>query len=254
MLFILDSSAPAAMRPAMLGFVRSATMVEEIVRFGMPVLAIIHTTVAGVEGLRKAAAELLPSWQLINFVDDSILPELQREGGDPESVRRRLLLYVEFAEEAGADVVLEACSSVGEIVAEARRRASIPVVRIDDAIAELAVQQGGVITAVATLPTALRPTARLLAEKAAAAGKSIEVKRVLVADAYQKLLVGDAVGHDQCVVNTLGPAAAASDVVVLAQASMARVLPSLAPDVAAKCFTSPRLAMEQVRSIWEKRT
>ena len=45
-------------------------------------LAIIHTTTATVEPLRALAEELLPGCRVINFVDDSILPQLAENGGE----------------------------------------------------------------------------------------------------------------------------------------------------------------------------
>ena len=40
-------------------------------------LAIIHTTPATVEPLKALAAEIVPGVNVVNFVDDSILPQLR---------------------------------------------------------------------------------------------------------------------------------------------------------------------------------
>src|SRR5262245_21433159 len=116
-------------------------------------LAIIHTTPVTVDTLKSLAGELLPGYQVINFVGDSILPQLAENGGKVDEVQDRLLAYAHFAEQQGADVILEACSSVGELVAKMRDEVSIPVVRIDDAMTEAAVQKGKRIGIAATLGT-----------------------------------------------------------------------------------------------------
>ena len=215
----------------------------------MTTLAIIHTTPATVDLLKALAAELLPDTTVINFVDDSILPQLARNGGDVGAVQDRLVQYARIAESVGADVILEACSSVGEVVATMAHAIDIPIIRIDEAMAEAAVQSATRIGVAATLPTTLNPTLRLIKAKAEAAGKEVEIETALAQSAYQKLMSGDRDGHDADLVETLLQLAQNVDVVVLAQASMARVLPKLPADVQDKFLTSPRLGMERVKGV-----
>jgi hypothetical protein len=218
-------------------------------------LAIIHTTTATVEPLRALADELLPGYRVINFVDDSILPQLAENGGDLSAVAGRVHQYMRFAAEAGADVILEACSSIGELVAPGRELVSVPVVRIDEAMADAAVARGGSqdeakpprIGVAATLATPLEPTKRLLLERAALAGRSVTLVPALAGAAYQRLMAGDREGHDAALAEVLMELAPQVDCVVLAQASMARVLPQLPEAQREKFLTSPRLAMGQVR-------
>jgi Asp/Glu/hydantoin racemase len=215
----------------------------------MSKLAIIHTTSATVDSMKALASELLPGCELVNFVDDSILPQLGQNGGDITEVEERLVHYARFAEQVGANVILEACSSVGEVVAKMQSAVSIPIVRIDDAMAEYAVQRGEHLGVAATLPTTLQPTTRLLRAKAKAAGKQVEFTPLLIEGAYQKLMAGDRDGHDNLLVEKLGELARTVDVIVLAQASMARVLPRLSAADQVKVLVSPRLAMERVQNV-----
>lgn len=215
----------------------------------MTKLAIIHTTAATVDSLKALSAEVLPDRELINFVDDSILPQLAQNGGNLADVEERLLHYARFAEQVGADVILEACSSVGELVPKMQAEVSIPVVRIDEAMAEEAVRRGTRLGVAATLPTTLQPTTRLLRAKADAAGRHIEIIPVLIEGAYQKLMAGDREGHDNLLIEKLQELARGTDAVVLAQASMARVLARLPDAEQGKFLVSPPLAMAQVKSI-----
>ncbi|HJR78708.1 MAG TPA: aspartate/glutamate racemase family protein [Anaerolineales bacterium] len=215
----------------------------------MTKLAIIHTTSATVDSMKALAAEILPDSVLVNFVDDSILPQLGQNGGNLAEVEDRLVHYARFAEQVGADVILEACSSVGELVSKMQSAVSIPIVRIDEAMAEQAVQRGEHLGVAATLRTTLQPTTRLLQSKAQAAGKQVEITPVLIEGAYQKLMAGDRAGHDNLLVEKLQELARIVDVVVLAQASMARVLPRLSAADQDKILVSPRLAMERVQSV-----
>lgn len=206
-------------------------------------LAIIHTSPATVEPLKALAQEMIPGCTVINFVDDSILPQLIENGGDVDAVAARLTQYARNAAEAGADVILEACSSVGEVVVQMREAVDIPVVRIDDALAEEAVRQGRRIGVAATLATTLQPTLRLIEQKAADLNKEIELQSILVSEAFQRLAAGDTEGHNEILAAALLDLVHAVDVVVLAQASMARVLPQLPADLQGKFLSSPRLGM-----------
>lgn len=213
-----------------------------------PTIAIIHTTPVTVEPLKALANEMLPGAEVINFVDDSILPQLRANGGDVQAVTERLLHYARFAEEVGADVILNACSSVGGVVAQMQQQVNIPIVRIDEAMAEAAVQRGTRIGVAATLATTLNPTMQLVQAKADAAGVAVELVPMLADSAYQKLLAGDKAGHDAALAAALTELAASVDVVVLAQASMARVVGTLPPQHQRKCLASPPLGMARVKT------
>ena len=219
----------------------------------MTKLAIIHTTAATVDPLKALSAEVLSDCELVNFVDDSILPQLAKNGGNISDVEERLVHYARFAEQVGADIILEACSSVGELVPKMRAAVSIPVVRIDEIMAEEAVQRGTSVGVAATLATTLQPTTRLLRQKAQAAGKQVQVKPLLIEGAYQKLMAGDRDGHDNLLVEKLQELAQATDVIVLAQASMARVLPRLSAGEQSKVLVSPPRAMAQVKTLLSSR-
>jgi hypothetical protein len=215
-------------------------------------LAIIHTTPVTIDLLKSLARELMPEVTLVNLMDDSILPQLLETGGDLDRVEKRWLSYVQAACDAGAAVVMSACSSVGELVYKARPLANIPVLRIDDPMAGEAVQRGQVIGVAATLPTTLNPTLRLIQRKAEEASRTVRTESLLAGDAYQRLMAGDPAGHDAILAEDLRRLAEKVDIAVLAQASMARVLPSLDPLLREKFLTSPRSGMLQARKALEE--
>ncbi|WP_123040250.1 aspartate/glutamate racemase family protein [Cohnella candidum] len=211
-----------------------------------PKLAIIHTTSVTVDSLKTLAAEVMPEWDIINFVDDSILPQLAANGGRIEEVQERWSAYARFAEQQGAACVVSACSSVGEAAEAARLEVGVPVKRIDEAMAEEAVTLGGTIGVAATLASTLGPTIRLIERKAQAAGKTIDIKQGLASEAYRLLMSGDREGHDRVLADMLLKLVEEADIVVLAQASMARVVSSLPEELRAKFLTSPRLGLTRI--------
>ncbi|GAB2566639.1 aspartate/glutamate racemase family protein [Gracilibacillus alcaliphilus] len=218
----------------------------------MNTLAIVHTTPVTIEPLKILAKEKIPDYQVINFVDDSILPQLVEDPGHMIFVKRKIIQYMKFAEETGADIILNACSSVGEVVGEAEKQLHIPVVRIDEAMAEQAVSKGTKIAIAATLATTLTPTKALLEAKAKGAGKQIELETVTAHEAYQKLMNGEQEEHDHILKEQLEQMAHQSDLVVLAQASMARVAAQLPKSLQSKFLSSPALGMQRVKEIAER--
>ena len=110
----------------------------------------------GLAGPLKAVfTEILPDCRLINIIDDSLIADVVKSQHVTPAVTRRLLRYYETAEEMGADVILNTCSSVGEIVELGRRVVDIPIVRIDEPMAIAAVTQYARIGVIATLPSTL---------------------------------------------------------------------------------------------------
>ena len=182
------------------------------------------------------------------MVDESLIQDTVRAGTLRKQTIRRLVDQVASAEAAGADAVLVTCSSIGPGVKVAQQLFDIPVVRIDDAMAETAVRQAQTIGVLATLRTTLSPTTELLREKAAEAGRSVEIVECLRAEAFPAVLTGDTEKHDQILRKALLEDLSGVDVIVLAQASMARVVATLAPGALhVPVFSSPELAVQLAR-------
>ena len=211
-----------------------------------PRITVIHTSPATIELFGRLIAEQLPQARVSNILDDSILPQLRDNGGRVEEIAPRWRQYARIARDGGAQVILNACSSIGELCAPVARELGIPIVRVDAAMAREAVGRGERIAVAATLRSTLRPTCDLLVQTAQAQGRAVAVEARLADGAYEALIAGDRDGHDDRVAAALADAARDCGVVVLAQASMARVLPRLTPQQQNKCLVSPPLAVASV--------
>jgi len=215
-------------------------------------MAIIHTSFASVEVLGKLAKDVLPEVRCINIVDDSFLFDVVRKGKVDTRVTKRMCSYFLAAEEAQARVALNACSTVSETVDIARSLVSIPIVKIDEPMAKLAVNKGKNIGIIATVPTTVGPTSRLIERKAKEVGKKVSLKSWLCEGAFEALIAGEVKKHDSMVMERIQEAATQMDVVVLAQATMARLVPQLEGRLRKKVLSSPREGMEEVKKILEK--
>src|SRR5581483_3212267 len=213
------------------------------------VVGFVHTALGLPPVFDALADELLPDVERFHLVDESLLGVTRRVGRLTPTTSRRVLATVESAIEAGAEMVVVTCSSIGAAVEAAQPFVDVPVLRIDEAMADSAVDTGATIGVLATLPTTLAPTSDLVARRAAAAGKDVRVVSRLCDGAFDALARGDRDGHDALVREGLAEVARESDVVVLAQASMARV----AGDVGVPVLSSPRLGMERVAALAQSR-
>jgi Asp/Glu/hydantoin racemase len=157
-----------------------------------------------------------------------------------------LVALIGSAHEGGADAVMVTCSSIGPGVKEARAVFDFPVLRVDEPMAESAVQTGKRIGVAATLSTTLEPTMQLIEETAAARGQAVDILPCLCRGAFEAVLAGDTERHDSMVTEALASLRERADVIVLAQASMARVVAKLAPG-GTPILSSPELALEHVR-------
>jgi Asp/Glu/hydantoin racemase len=199
-------------------------------------------------GFTKLCHRHLPEAKVFHVVDESLIQDTVKAGHLRKATIRRLIRQIESAEEAGADAVLVTCSSIGPGVTLAQQLFEIPVLRIDDAMAENAVRQANTIGVLATLRTTLDPTTDLLREKAAKAGRKVELVECLCEEAFPAVLAGDTATHDRLLARALVEDLKGVDLIVLAQASMARVLTTLAADVVhAPVLSSPELAVLSAR-------
>jgi Asp/Glu/hydantoin racemase len=154
------------------------------------------------------------------------------------------------AEEAGADIILVTCSSIGPAVEAAEPLIGVPVLRVDRPMADRAVTTGRRVGVIATLSTTLDPTSDLIRRRALAANRDVALTSRLCEGAFDALMGGDAARHDAIVGKALAELAAAVDVIVLAQASMARVVESLPAEVRkTPILASPPLAIDYLASV-----
>ncbi|UUZ96461.1 aspartate/glutamate racemase family protein [Paenibacillus sp. P25] len=219
----------------------------------MPTVVAIYTGQGLAERVQPIFREEPPDCRLVNIIDDSLIADVIRAGQVTTAVSRRSLQYYRNAEEIGADVIFNTCSSVGEAADYARPLLDVPIVKIDDAMARLAAGQYERIGVLATPPTTLEPTRRLLLREADRLRRKIRVLDALAQGAYQALVSGDPEEHDRLILDAAKSVAADAEALVLAQGSMARMEEALRRETGLPVYSSPRLGVLAVREELEKR-
>ena len=213
------------------------------------VLVCLHTVRPLLGLFDQLVADILPGVKLLHILDEPLLGRVRQRGRLDGEDSQRVQAHRELAEQVGASAILVTCSSVSPCVEDVRKTPGIPIYKIDEVMIQQAVAIGGRIGVVATAETTLEPTRQLLVLEAGRQNKRVEIELALVSEALQLLLSGESEKHDRLVRQSVLDISQRTDVVVLAQASMARVL-EVIPENERRVpvLSSPHLALEAIRS------
>ncbi len=213
-------------------------------------LAFIHTVPSLVGLFNDLSKELLPGVDVLHIADEMLLKVVLAQGGLSPFIFQRVAGHVVAAEQAGATMIQCTCSSISPCVDASRPFVSVPVLKIDEPMVNAALGIGSRIGIAATAPTTLKPTTDLVHARASAMGVAVQVESVLCEGAYDALFSGNPQKHDEIVSGVLKGLMLRNDVVILAQASMARVAQTIpAEEQRVPVLSSPRLAMQHVREL-----
>jgi len=211
---------------------------------------------------------ILPGVQFINVGNEAVqLNFMAAHGrGEPCPPRVNIDLFARCAEDLvrlyGVDVILISCSTMNRAavaVRDAMRMYNVPVVQIDEAMMEAAVEQGGKILVVATHGPTVGSTQELLKETADRLGKEVSFCGATVEDAFHFLGEGDIREHNEVIAGAIrkkvAEEAAAGEkiaVVVLAQLSMSVFKlshPDCVKEFGVPVLTSGELGFERVKEL-----
>lgn len=161
-----------------------------------------------------------PDVSVYNIMDDSLLSDTLAEGGVTPAITSRVLNYAKAAEASGADGIIVTCTSINRASALIRPFLRIPMLNIEEPVAEMAVQSGQRIGILATLPSSPGAIGAVIEQKAREADKQVELVTEVVDGAFDVLCAGDRDRHDQMVCEALYRLAERVDAIAFAQISM----------------------------------
>lgn len=175
------------------------------------------------EPFGKVFEEKNPDVKIYNIMDDSLLVDTRTYNGMTPTIASRMLNYAKAAEASGAEGVLVTCTSVNEATKFIRPLMNIPILNIEEPVAEMAVKNGKKIGILGTIPTSPAALGRVVQEKAAELGKEIELVPVVAEGAFDVLCAGDVKKHDEMVCESLEKLAKEVDVIAFSQISMSLI-------------------------------
>jgi Asp/Glu/hydantoin racemase len=211
-------------------------------------ICLIHTAPLMVQVFTPLCRERLPDVKVTQIINESMIKDTIEAGRVRQPTIDALYTFAEASFKLGTELVMVTCSSIGPAVDLIQSRFEKPVLRVDEPMAEAAVARGRRIGVAATLRTTLEPTSQLLLRKAKEAGKDVQLVECLCEGAFDAVIAGDTETHDALVSRAMVDRLGDVDVIVLAQASMARVIERLPPGaLAAPVLSSPALAMDYLK-------
>ena len=136
-----------------------------------PHVTILQTSFAKRDDTIAFLKEKVPGVQVEFITDSTILKDVRANGGPSQAVIDRMRLYAKAAQISGADLIINSCSTVGEVADLYRRDVSIPVLRIDEPMCREAAALGTNFAIIGTVETSMGPVARLIARIARSRGR-----------------------------------------------------------------------------------
>lgn len=215
----------------------------------MKKVAVIHTTPVTIPTISALIRERIEQVEIYNFLDDSMLPEMNAASKATEGIKYRLNSLLTMAATTKPDAILCACSSIGGLIDEGKELLSIPVLRIDEPMARKAVAVARKIGVAATLNSTIAPTIALVRRKAEEIAAKVEIESKVILGVGSLLSEGKENEYDAIVSKELMDLLERNDVVILAQASMARALRVMEQKYHERLLTSPISGVEALRDV-----
>lgn len=174
---------------------------------------------------------MLPGVKIINTGNEAVQLNFMRahKEGKPCPPQINIDLFCRHAEDLyrlyEVDAVLISCSTMNRAfrqVSEHMRPFNVPVVQIDEAMMERAVNSEGRILVIATHGPTVKSTQDLLLETAGRLGKKVNFAGATIENAFDLLGNGNIDAHNQAIADTITRVTEKEkiDIVVLAQLSM----------------------------------
>ena len=212
-------------------------------------IGLLHTVGFLADMFRDLFRESIPDVNSFHIVDEGIIKQLMENDGLTPAIVRRIAMQANLAVESGADLILFTCSSTSPAVDTVRNLIDIPIMKIDDPLADKAIELGEKIGVITTAKTTLKPSIDLISSRAAEKGKPVEIVSALETDAFQARLNGNVDAHDRIVKGAIDKLSAQCDVIVLAQASMAHLVEQAQDSCSIPILASPKLCMSALKDL-----
>jgi len=193
-----------------------------------PHVCILQTSFAKREDTVAFLKEKVPGVRVEFITDSTILADVRKNGGPTQAIVDRMTLYAKAAEISGADLIVNSCSTVGEVADVYAQEVNIPVMKVDLPMAKEAASLGTKIALIATVETTLGPSQRLIEKEGAKLGKTMECTQFLQTAAWDALSAGDPAEHNRILLANIRKLDEMGfDTIVMAQVSMRALLPEL---------------------------
>lgn len=216
-------------------------------------IAFLHTSEVHVPTFQKLVDDIDSSICVRHDIDESLLKDAMING-ITEQLGSKVDNAMEAASQSGATVVVCTCSTIGGVAEKSPQTKPTVSMRIDRAMADLAIEHSNRILIVAAVESTLGSTQALLKESSSAANKYPNLSIALVEGAWPLFETGKMEAYFDCIEQYIRHQHEGYDSVILAQASMAPVA-SRFQDSRLRVLASPELGVRSaIRQIHADKT
>lgn len=215
-------------------------------------LGIIHAALITTRAVQRYLDEIIPEVEVVHFVDDTIQNTnfACPPGTIPPGNYAKFVQAALSQQDYGVDLILLACSTFNRAVEHARPMIRTPLLQIDRPMMDLAVRHGSRLGLLATVPTTVPASERLLRLAAAEAGQTVEIHTRLCSEAFAAIKAGNVERHNELLLAEIDRLSAEVDAIVLAQLSMS-ALESRLTSTKVPVYNSGRTAFTHIRQLLE---
>ncbi|MDR3533263.1 MAG: aspartate/glutamate racemase family protein [Rhodopila sp.] len=211
-------------------------------------ITLIHAMSPSIAPIEDAFRRLWPEATLMNLLDDSLAPDLARDGTLTPAMTQRFLALARYAKSTGTDGILFTCSAFGPCIeACARELAPIPVLKPNEAMIEEAIALTGPRGRIGLMAT-FAPTLASMPPEFDAAAPQMTLVPCLAEGALAALNAGDPDGHDAAAVHAAAMLESC-DAIALAQFSLSRAAGPIARATGKSVLTTPDSAVRKLRRL-----
>jgi hypothetical protein len=218
----------------------------------MPTVTLVHAVLPALAPMQAALTEGIPGVRIRHMLDEGLSSEAERRGRVDEVCIGRMLTLLGLAVDAGTDAVLLTCTAYSTMLPRARAAwPATPFLAVDQMMVETAVARAQRIGVLATFISGLEQQTLMLNAEAQRQGRTIEIVPSLHPAAFDAVRAGNTAEHDRIVLEALPALAESAEIVLLAQASMSRVMDRVPEKYRDRVLSSPHLAAAALRATFE---
>lgn len=166
----------------------------------MKKIALVHATPLAIEPIHHAFSASWPDAELMNLLDDSLSKDRNRIHDDEIFFEERIAALAHYAMKCRADGILFTCSAFGDAIEKVANAQHIPILKPNEGMFRLALEQGRKIGMVATFKPAVKGMVdefEMMKHELGIPEATLET--VLVEDGRQALAEGNVEAHNQLV-------------------------------------------------------
>jgi len=189
-----------------------------------------------------------PQAKTDNLLDDGLFRWVGETEGVVPGMYEPFEAHTRYMVDRGADAILFTCSAFRPCIDAVIPKHSIPMLKPNDAMIEQALETGPRIAVLATVAGTIPSVSEEIEAMALARGQDVTLSQHYVEKAFDAMAAGDGETHDGMV------AAAArnindADVIVLAQFTLSRAVPSVSAVTDIPVLNSPGAAVAKLKDM-----